>query len=75
MIGPLNLQNIVGSHRPPWNSINENDLTHAVDTLKKADIQFVSLSPHDSSDWSIDRFQNEFREKYHDLIVGKELLI
>lgn len=75
MIGPLNLQNIVGSHRPPWIGINEKDITHAVDAIKKVDPQFVSLSPHDSSDWSIDRFRNEFREKYHDLVVGKELVI
>jgi len=75
MIGPLNLQNIVGSHRPPWNGINEKDLTQAASAIKKVDPEFVSLSPHDSSDWSIDRFRNEFQEAYHDLVVGKEMRI
>ena len=53
MIGPLNLQNIVGSHRPPWKGINEKDITMPVSAIKKVDPQFVSLSPHDSSDWSM----------------------
>jgi 7,8-dihydropterin-6-yl-methyl-4-(beta-D-ribofuranosyl)aminobenzene 5'-phosphate synthase len=75
MIGPLNLQNIVGSHRPPWKGINENDITHAVTAIKKVDPQFVSLSPHDSSDWSIDYFRNAFQEKYNNLVVGKEMQI
>lgn len=75
MIGPLNLQNIVGSHRPPWNGINESDINHAIDAIKKVDAGFVSLSPHDSSDWSISRFREAFRDQYHDLNVGKEMRI
>jgi 7,8-dihydropterin-6-yl-methyl-4-(beta-D-ribofuranosyl)aminobenzene 5'-phosphate synthase len=75
MLGPFNLQNIGGSHRPPWNGINEKDLSISIQTIKKSGAQFVSLSPHDSSDWSIDRFRHEFRETYHDLTVGKELII
>ena len=37
--------------------------------------QFISLSPHDSSDWSIEQFKNAFGNKYHDLKAGKEMII
>lgn len=75
MIGPLNLQNIGGSHRPPWIGINEQDLASSIQTIKKADAQFVSLSPHDSSDWSIDQFKDAFGDRYHALNVGNEMRI
>ncbi len=75
MIGPLNLQNIVGSDRLPWNGIKENDVNNAINAIKKVDPQFVSLSPHDSSDWSIEKFRDSFKDKYQDLKVGKEMLI
>ena len=66
MIGPLNLQNIGGSHRPPWKGINEKDITHSIAAIKKVDPKLVSLSPHDSSDWSIDQFKSD---------LGKSIMI
>ncbi len=35
----------------------------------------VSLSPNDSSDWSIDQFKKTFGSKYVDLKGAKEILI
>ncbi|MBU0994846.1 MAG: MBL fold metallo-hydrolase [Proteobacteria bacterium] len=73
MIGPFNIQNIVGSDRPPWNGINENDVKNAIIAIKNENPAFIALSPHDSSDWSIAQFRDAFRDKYHELKVGKEL--
>lgn len=75
MIGPLNLQNIVGSHKLPWQGIQEDDVASAIQAIKRVNPQFVSLSPHDSSDWSIEQFRKAFQDKYHDLKVGTELII
>ena len=75
MIGPLNLQNIVGSDRLPWKGIREEDVAGAIRALQRVNPQFVALSPHDSSDWSIEQFRNAFQDKYHDLKVGQPLVI
>ena len=73
MIGPLNIQNIVGGSTPPWKGIGKQDVRAAITAIKAADPKFVALSPHDSSDWSIDTFRDAFRQQYHDLKVGREL--
>ncbi len=73
MIGPLNLQNIVGTDTPPWKGIGEQDVKSAIAAIKAANPEFIALSPHDSSDWSIAQFREAFHERYHDLKVGQEL--
>jgi 7,8-dihydropterin-6-yl-methyl-4-(beta-D-ribofuranosyl)aminobenzene 5'-phosphate synthase len=73
MIGPLNLQNIVGADTPPWKGIGEQDVKSAIAAIKAANPEFIALSPHDSSDWSIAQFREAFKERYHDLKVGREL--
>ena len=74
-IGPIDVQSLVGVDRPPWNGINRSDTEVAVAAVKEAAPSFIALSPHDSSDWTIQRFKDEFGEKYHDLKVGLPLNI
>ncbi len=73
MIGPLNLQNIVGTDTPPWKGIGEQNVKSAIAAVKAVNPEFVALSPHDSSDWSIEQFRVAFGKRYHDLKVGQEL--
>jgi len=75
MIGPLEMQSIVGSDRVPWDGISEDDVNSAIDAIESAGPKYVSLSAHDSSDWALDRFRQAFGERYHDLKVGEELKI
>jgi len=74
-IGPLNIQAIVGSDRVPWKGIIEDDVDSAIKAIKEIDPRFISLSPHDSSDQVIQRFKDEFGERYYDLKVGSELAV
>lgn len=74
-IGPLNLQNIVGSDRVPWNGINEKDIASAIDAIEQEKPALVSLSPHDSSDFALDRFRAAFGDRYRDLKVGDEIVM
>jgi 7,8-dihydropterin-6-yl-methyl-4-(beta-D-ribofuranosyl)aminobenzene 5'-phosphate synthase len=74
-LGPVNLQNIVGSDRPPWIGIGEKDVFDAIEAIKAVNPKVVSLSPHDSSDWSIEQFKTAFGDKYADLKAGKEIMI
>ncbi|MBN1474606.1 MAG: MBL fold metallo-hydrolase [Syntrophaceae bacterium] len=75
MIGPVNIQAIVGSDRMPWNGINENDVYRAIRAIEDANAKIVSLSAHDSSDWAIDQFKKAFGPAYQDLLVGTPIEI
>ncbi len=75
MLGPLNMQNIVGTHKTPFHGIKENDVEIAIKAIKKVDPQFIAISPHDSSDWSIEQFRTAFKDKFHDLKVGTEMVV
>jgi len=75
MLGPINIQQIVGSDNPPWRGIRQNDIQHAIAAIKKVSPKIVALSPHDSSDWSLDQFRRAFGDTYVDIRVGNEIEI
>lgn len=75
MIGPINIQRLVGSDKPPWVSIRETDVKNAIAAIQRVSPKIVALSPHDSSDWSIDQFKQAFPDTYVDVKVGKEIII
>ena len=73
--GPLNIQYIVGKDAPFWRGLDEASVSAAVEAIRKVNPSIVSLSPHDSSDWSLAEFKKAFKEKYVDLAAGKEIKI
>lgn len=75
IMGFINIQHIVGADRPPWKGVNEDDVRSAIDVIKKENPRIVSLSPHDSSDWSLKEFENAFGNEYTALQAGKEIRI
>ena len=75
MMGPLNLQLIVASDNPPWKGLKEENVNDSINAIKRVNPMLVSLSAHDSSDWSIDQFRKAFGDKYVDLKVGEEILV
>ncbi len=75
MAGPFNIQSIVGSDRVPWKGLSEKDVESAIKAIKKVNPAIVALSEHDSSDWSVKRFREEFGDKYVDVRVGKEIVL
>ncbi|MFP4226508.1 MAG: hypothetical protein ACLFRF_07240 [Desulfobacterales bacterium] len=74
-LGPINIQRIVGSDKPPWQGICEADVKSAISAIQRVSPALVSLSPHDSSDWTIDQFRQAFGERYVDLKAGEEIRI
>ena len=74
-IGPINLQYIVGSDSPPWKGISEKDLGSAIGALKAADPKLVRLSPHDSSDWSLEKFRQALGDRFDIIKAGKEIRV
>ena len=75
MAGPVNVQSLVGTDRPPWQPIGEADVDNTIAAIKKINPALVSLSPHDSSDWSLERFKAAFGDRYKDLKVGTPIQI
>ncbi|MEN8122054.1 MAG: MBL fold metallo-hydrolase [Bacteroidota bacterium] len=69
------VQFIVGSDYAPWNGLSEKDVFEAIECIKAENVEFVGLSPHDSSVWSINEFKKAFGHKYIDIKVGKEITI
>jgi 7,8-dihydropterin-6-yl-methyl-4-(beta-D-ribofuranosyl)aminobenzene 5'-phosphate synthase len=59
MLGPLNLQGLA-TDRPPWRGVNEAEVQEAIEAIQKVNPGVVALSPHDSSDWSIEQFRRAF---------------
>lgn len=47
----------------------------ATEAIQKVNPSLVALSPHDSSDWSINQFKRAFQNRYRDLKVGRELVM
>lgn len=52
-----------------------DDVQREIDWLRSRGVQWVSLSPHDSSDEVIELFRRSFGTAYHDLLVGKRQVI
>ncbi|HOO72694.1 MAG TPA: MBL fold metallo-hydrolase [Spirochaetota bacterium] len=75
MSRPVNILNLIGSDRPPWKHLNEQDVESGIQAIDKRGVSLVSLSPHDSSDWALDRFRQSFKERYIDLKVGHEITV
>ena len=69
------IQHTVGSDSPPWKGIKDEDVNKAIDAIKRVNPALVGISPHDSSQWSIQQFREAFKDKYVDIKVGKEIKI
>jgi 7,8-dihydropterin-6-yl-methyl-4-(beta-D-ribofuranosyl)aminobenzene 5'-phosphate synthase len=55
----LKIQMIWGTGKPPWKSITALDLQRTIEQLNSYKPQHVFLSPHDTCDYALDRFQRE----------------
>jgi hypothetical protein len=44
-----------------------------IEALKAVNPVVVSLSPHNSSDWSLEQFRKSFGTKFVELKAGKEI--
>jgi len=71
----LPAQQIFGTGRWPWQRITQADVHQSIADLYRRDPKVVSLSAHDSCDWSISAFKDAFGDRYVDLIVGQEIVI
>ena len=74
-IGPLRMQQLLGSPNLPWRPIDKEAVIHAVEYLKARGIQYLAPSANDTCDWSLHAFEEAFGDEYHPLRVGEQLRI
>ncbi|MCG2769224.1 MAG: MBL fold metallo-hydrolase, partial [Anaerolineae bacterium] len=67
------MQSISCTGKLPWKPINRRDVAANIAFLQRRNPQLVSLSPHDSCDWSIEAFRSAFGEAYRELRVGETI--
>lgn len=68
-------QKVYGNPNPPWRPISRRSVRGAVRFLKDRDVRLVSVSPHDSCDWSLATFAQAFGKGYQPLKVGHEICV
>ena len=74
-IGPIDIQPVVGTDRFPWKPMNENDTAQAIEAVKRVNPSLVALSPHDSSDRSLEQFRRAFGDAFQVIKVGRPIVI
>ena len=53
----LPFQTILGTGKPVWKKINDDDLDLTIDFLKSLDLKKLLLSAHDSCDYALNKIQ------------------
>jgi 7,8-dihydropterin-6-yl-methyl-4-(beta-D-ribofuranosyl)aminobenzene 5'-phosphate synthase len=65
----------LGSPELPWKAPQKEETYHTIAFLKKKGIQVVSVSAHDSCDWTLETFTQLFDGQNLPLKVGQEIVL
>jgi 7,8-dihydropterin-6-yl-methyl-4-(beta-D-ribofuranosyl)aminobenzene 5'-phosphate synthase len=71
----LPVQKFIGTGKPPWRKVTRDEVRESIAVLKKKQLKLVSISAHDSCDWTLDEFRKAFPEAYRELKVGLPLVV
>ena len=71
----FNMQRIFGTGKLPWQRIKKDEVREVITELSRLNLSLIGISAHDSCDWTLQEFRDTFKEKYIDVLVGKEILI
>lgn len=69
--GGIQLQRIIGTGKPPWGNITDDDLNSTAETINRADPEHVLLSGHDTDDYALGMFAKSIRAKFETLHAGE----
>jgi len=64
-----------GTGKPPWERITKSDVMMNIDYIRSKHLSLVSLSGHDSCDWSLDAFRKAFSNIYQECAVGHTIKV
>jgi len=71
----LPFQKMFGTGKLPWQYITKEEVMDSIAFLKAKEPKLVSISAHDSCDWTLQAFRNAFGNIYQDLQVGLPIVI
>jgi 7,8-dihydropterin-6-yl-methyl-4-(beta-D-ribofuranosyl)aminobenzene 5'-phosphate synthase len=66
----IKLQMIMGTGKPPWRRITDEELNKTIQAINKAAPQKVFLSAHDTCDYALDRMKRELHATTEVLTAG-----
>ena len=64
-----------GTGKVPWDPISVDELSENIELLKGLEPKLVALSPHDSSEFSIQRFRETFPDAFREIRIGEAITI
>lgn len=67
----IQFQQIIGTGKPPWQKINDEDLTDAIRAINDVGPQKVYLSAHDTCDYALNRLEKELNSETIILRAGE----
>jgi len=67
----IQIQMIMGTGKPPWQRITDDDLSSTIKSINTAGPKHVFLSAHDTCDYALKRFQNELKAETQVLRTGE----
>lgn len=68
-------QAVLGSPNWPWQPISEGDARTVIAAIDERAPGLVAVSPHDSTDWTMNAFAGVFGERFRPVRVGEEIRI
>ncbi|MFA5905513.1 MAG: MBL fold metallo-hydrolase [Desulfobacula sp.] len=71
----LPVQKLLGTGKLPWQKISRDEVEESIAFLKSKNLGVISISAHDSCDWTLDRFREAFKGIYKELKVGLPITI
>jgi 7,8-dihydropterin-6-yl-methyl-4-(beta-D-ribofuranosyl)aminobenzene 5'-phosphate synthase len=66
----IQFQTILGTGKPPWQRITDEDLSRTIAAINAAEPQKVYLSGHDTCDYALDRMKRELEAETQVLRAG-----
>lgn len=66
----IQVQMIVGTGKPPWQRVTDDDLSRTIRSINAASPQKVFFSAHDTCDYALKRFENELKADTYLLRAG-----
>jgi 7,8-dihydropterin-6-yl-methyl-4-(beta-D-ribofuranosyl)aminobenzene 5'-phosphate synthase len=66
----IKLQTLIGTSKPPWQRITDQDLSRTISAINDAAPQKVYLSGHDTCDHALERFKRELEAETEVLAAG-----
>ena len=64
-----------GTWKLPWQPVTKEEMQENVKLLKQRNPKIVVLSPHDSSETSLETFRTVFPKEYREIKIGQSITI